>query len=255
MDNSEQVSITAFIRTKNIEQSGCYVKFPTTAEEIRSLLKTESINDCKIENVSSESIPLLTNYIIYPKNDITIDELQYISTLIAKLTMNEFEVFSAYLEVCYNFDNITVENVMNTLENMNTLSLDKTKKTAEEIGYKWFYDTLKEVQSAKDRVLLTKDSDYINFLHFVDMLQECFVAEVCGNKICHDNDMYPTSKGIVTLDLDSFVFRKGRQVPDDMKLSDKMKPSILKQVEENKSKIAQTDNSEKYKKIEVAAIE
>lgn len=255
MDNYEQVSITAFIITGNEKKNSCNVKFPTTTEEIHSLLKVDNIDDCKIESVSCEAIPFLPNYIGYSGNDTTINELQYISKLIANLTEDEREIFSAYLEVYRFYENITAKDVMDALENINTMTIDTTLKTAEEIGDKWFYDTLKDIEQTKRRLLTTNDPKDVDLYIFIDKLQECFVPEACGYKICEDNDMYPTSKGIVTVDWDTFVRRESRQVPDDIKISEKIKPSILKQVEENKNKIAQADNSGKKQGKETIGIE
>lgn len=235
---SEHTIITALVVAgKNNDKKG-YVNFPTTADTIKAALHTDNLSDCKITYVSCEAIPTLANYI---EHDTTIDELQYIAEKVVSLSANERENITAFLEASYLAEETTVKHVMDALENRGSIYLDTTMLTDKDIGETWLAAALENCQPAIDRLSSSNDLSDKNFMKYIQLLNENFDTAVYGQRLCEENDMYITSKGVVSVDWLAYYHRENREVPDECCLSAQSKPSILKQVDENKAKIAAND--------------
>lgn len=246
----EPVQFTAYFTTGIKNMQMIPIDFPTTTEKLYAALKTDNIKDFKINGVSCESLPSLGQYIAYPGNDTNINELQYISTLISCLTQDERETISAFLEVCHTEEPITVKNVMDAIENLDTFSLDTTIKTEEDIGSRRLDEAVENCQPAIDKLSNSTEQSDRNFLQFVQLLNDNFDVASYGRRLCEENDMYPSSKGVISVDWRAFDLRDDRQVPNSFNLIDKTKSSILRQVEKNKAKISQETSPDKQKKKE-----
>lgn len=251
-NSAECVQIIARVIAGNKLKNSVDIIFPVKAEELYTALNTGNLSDCKIVSITCEAIPNLTHYIGYEGNNTDINELQYISTLITNLTTDEVKTFSAFLEVQYTDENITVKHVMNALENLGTIHLDTSLKTVEDVGNEYLNAMLSACSTAYNKLIISKDQQELNLVKFVQTLNEHVDVEAYGRKVCEENDFYQTSKGMISVDWSAFFHRADREVPDEFILPDKTKPSILKQVEDNKTKISKVNPLDKQKKMDNA---
>ena len=265
-DKDTKATITALIIPSDVNDNA-YVKFPATSEELNAIIKTGNIDDCRIGNITCGKIPILSHFLDNPTSDTKINELQYVSEIITNLTPDEIENVSAYLEMKLTStadsikeniitDKLSVEHVMDSLENRAAFNLDKTIMTDDDIGNKWLNTALETCQSAVDRLSESKNQDDKNLLNFIQTLNSNVDIAAYGVRLREENDMYVTSKGVISVDWSEFHHRDNRYIPDNtvdfIPPPNSVKPSILKTVDENKAKIAQADPPDKAKKKETA---
>jgi len=260
-DDGIKASIIALVIPKDVDNSA-YVKFPASAEEISAAVKTDNIDNCRIGNISCGKIPLLSFFMDNIGSSTTIKELQYVSEIVSTLTPEEHETVSAYLEMKLTStadllkrdiktETLSVMHVMDALENRGFFRIDKTIKTDEDIGNQKLDAAFENCGSAIKKLSLSNDESDKDLMKFINLLNDNFDIAAYGQKIREENNMYITSKGV--LSIDGFLGRVSRDIPEninDFTPPENGKSSILKQVEENKAKIAKAEQPGTAKKKE-----
>lgn len=251
MPADNKVIITAIIKDR---QKSHTISFPIKDAEITAVIKPGNIDACKVTSISCEEIPILSAYIGYPGNDTKIGELRYIAEVISELTLVERDTLSAFLEMKMEAagdsrrkgnvpERLCVLNVMEAVENLNYMLLDGTVKSYEDIGNRLLDKAMKNCQPAIDRLTSSKDESDARFMRFVSLLHDNFDITAYGRRYCEKNSLHLTSKGILTVAWDLFNRRDNRDIPANYYeyAAYTVKPSILKQVNDNKGVVAISD--------------